>query len=158
MEKVVLQLFRSQFQEGTYGALFLDGEFICFMIELPWRDNQRRISCIPDGNYPIQKRYTPKFKNHLLVEHVPNRSGILIHPANNALKELLGCLAPVSNLFHIAKGYSSRMALEHLLKKLAPHFKEGKSVELEIQSKDWMTKVKNFNKNIHYEFTGKISK
>lgn len=158
MKKPTLQLFRSQFKEGTHGALFLDGEFICFMIELPWRDNQRRISCIPDGVYPINKRYSPKFKDHLLVNHVPNRSGILIHPANDALKELLGCLAPVSNLFAISKGYSSRIALELLLNKLEPYFEKKIEVELEIQSVYWMKKVKNINKNYNYEFTGKIQK
>jgi hypothetical protein len=38
----------------------------------------------------------------------------LIHPANNALQELRGCLAPVSQLSGIGQGWSSRAALNKL--------------------------------------------
>ena len=44
------------------------------------------------------------------------RSGILIHPANDALQELKGCIAPVSLLSGAGKGLRSGMALEILVK------------------------------------------
>jgi hypothetical protein len=65
---------------------------------LPWKNNETRVSCIPEGKYFIKKRYSQKFQWHLEIENVQNRSLILFHPANNALQELNGCIAPVTKL------------------------------------------------------------
>lgn len=110
-----LQLFRNQFEGGTNGALFYQGKFICFMIELPWKENARNVSCIPDGRYELALWYTDRYKHHLVVKNVPGRSGILVHPANDAAKELRGCLAPVTHLTGIGTGVLSRKALDKLL-------------------------------------------
>ena len=112
---MVFQLYRNQFEKGTYGVLFVDGQFVCFTIELPWKDNARNISCIPDGCYELELWFTDRFKHHLVVRDVPGRSGILIHPANDALKELRGCIAPVSHLSGVGKGLYSRSALDKLV-------------------------------------------
>ena len=114
--KVVLQ--RTYYPNGTNGTLFVNDEEICHTIELPWLNNQRRVSCIPEGSYRLRKRYNEKFKWHLALEAVKGRSGILIHPANDAKRELLGCIAPV--LYHtgIGKGVYSRRSLDLLLMKL----------------------------------------
>ena len=113
---VVLQ--RTYYTQGTHGTLFINGEEVCQTIELPWLNNQQRVSCIPEGSYVLRKRYNQKFKWHLALEAVKGRSGILIHPANDAKKELLGCIAPV--LYHtgIGKGVYSRRSLDLLLMKL----------------------------------------
>ena len=92
------ELIRTYFAEGTNGILLLDGAAICPTIELPWKNNQSRISCIPEGKYKLIKRYSPHFKWHLQVMDVPGRELILIHPANDALRELQGCIAPVAQL------------------------------------------------------------
>lgn len=110
-----LQLFRNQFEGGTNGALFHRGKFICFMIELPWKENARNVSCIPDGRFELELWFTDRFKHHLVVKDVPGRSGILVHPANDALKELRGCLAPVTHLTGIGTGTLSRKALDRVL-------------------------------------------
>ena len=110
-----LVLKRSYFEKGTNGALFINGQFLCFTIELPWKDNHRNISCIPEGQYEIVARHSKRFQNHLHVQDVKGRSLILIHPANNALKELRGCIAPVSQLADIGKGWNSRESLNKLL-------------------------------------------
>ena len=114
--KVVLQ--RTYYSQGTHGTIFVNGEEVCHTIELPWLNNQRQVSCIPEGSYMLRKRFNQKFKWHLALEAVKGRSGILIHPANDAKKELLGCIAPV--LYHtgIGKGVYSRRSLDVLLKKL----------------------------------------
>ncbi|MBS3992539.1 MAG: hypothetical protein KGZ87_02365 [Bacteroidetes bacterium] len=113
---VVLQ--RTYYQNGTHGTIFVNGEEVCHTIELPWLNNKRQVSCIPEGSYMLRKRYNQKFKWHLALEAVKGRSGILIHPANDAKKELLGCIAPV--LYHtgIGKGVYSRKSLDLLLMKL----------------------------------------
>ena len=63
----------------------------CRTLELPWLDNQKRKSCIPEGVYPVVKRYSAKFKDHFHIKEVPNRDYILIHPVN-FVKDLLGCI------------------------------------------------------------------
>ncbi|MGC1631631.1 MAG: DUF5675 family protein [Gelidibacter sp.] len=100
---------------GTNGTLTLNGHFVCFTIELPWRENSRNISCIPEGAYELQPRYSDKHKAHLQVLDVFNRSQILIHAANEALEELQGCIAPVMQLTGIGTGVQSQGALQKLL-------------------------------------------
>ena len=95
---MILVLTRNYFPEGTNGKLECDGKVICNTIELPWRNNEKRVSCIPEGEYFIEKRYSVKFKWHLHVLDVPERSFILFHSANDAQKELNGCIAPVTKL------------------------------------------------------------
>ena len=111
---MVIHLTRTYFPDGTNGKLECGGKFICNTIELPWKNNEKRVSCIPEGKYFIRKRYSPKFKWHLEVVDVENRSLILFHPANNALKDLNGCIAPVTKLSGPGLGLMSRKAFEKL--------------------------------------------
>lgn len=131
MIKLVLQ--RRYFSSGTNGILSFDGKEICKTIELPWKDNQRGISCIPEGSYRIRKRFSEKFKWHLEVMNVRNRDFILFHPANNALKELQGCIAPVSELTGEGKGIRSRIAFERLKETVFPYLEKGFLLELTIK-------------------------
>uniref|UniRef100_UPI0040498AFA DUF5675 family protein n=1 Tax=Gelidibacter sp. TaxID=2018083 RepID=UPI0040498AFA len=129
-----LILKRSYYEKGTNGALFINGNFICFMIELPWQENQKKISCIPEGIYEVVARQSPKFQNHLHVLDVKGRSLILIHPANDALKELQGCLAPVMQLTGIGQGSSSRIALNKLLALFYQAYDRKEKITLTITS------------------------
>ena len=85
-----------------------------YSIELPWKENLAQVSCIPEGRYELVKRWSPKFNRHLQVMNVSQRENILIHPANDAMHELKGCIAPVSLITGVGKGIRSRMALEIL--------------------------------------------
>lgn len=129
-------LERMYFPEGTNGVLSFEGKEICKTIELPWRNNQKRISCIPEGKYKIRKRFSIKFKWHLELTNVKNRSLILIHPANNALKELNGCIAPVTQLTGEGRGNESRKAFEKLKKLVFPYLESGFVVELIVTQKN----------------------
>ena len=60
-------------------------------LELPWLNNQRRISCIPKGNYKAIKHNSPKFGESLWLQDVPNRSEILVHKGNYHF-DILGCI------------------------------------------------------------------
>jgi hypothetical protein len=111
---MVLELSRTYFPDGTNGKLECEGKFICNTIELPWKKNKTKVSCIPEGEYFIKKRYSNKFKWHLEIVNVKNRSLILFHPANNALKELKGCIAPVTKLSGPGLGLMSRKAFAKL--------------------------------------------
>jgi hypothetical protein len=103
---------RTYYPNGSNGVLSIDGETVCKTIELPWQNNARQISCIPEGRYRLLKRTSAKYGPHLLVSNVPNRALILIHPANDAKTELRGCIAPVTILNGPGKGSKSRLAFE----------------------------------------------
>ncbi len=143
MQLILLRTYHSM---GVNGALLLEGKEICKTIELPWLQNRRRKSCIPEGQYALQKRFTPKFRWHFILFGVPDRSAILIHPANNAAFELKGCIAPVLHHTGKGKGSSSRMALERMKKRLYPVLDQGNTIILTIKK---MTNEKN-----HDPFTG----
>jgi hypothetical protein len=132
---MVLVLNRIYFPEGTQGILEWNGTLICYTIELPWLGNQRRISCIPEGEYFLQLRFSPKFKWHFLLMDVPGRDLILIHPANDAKLELLGCIAPVTARTGIGKGSASRKALEKLKALTKKAFEQNEEVIIKIQLK-----------------------
>ena len=131
---MVLFLTRTYFPEGTNGKIQCEGKVICNTIELPWKKNEKRVSCIPEGKYFIRKRYSQKFKWHLEVVDVKNRSFILFHPANNALNELNGCIAPVTKLSGPGLGLMSRKAFEKLKMFVYGALDRKESVELLISS------------------------
>lgn len=108
-------MYREAFPEGTNGELYCDDKRVCYTIELPWRGNARGVSCIPEGRYRLVRRYSQRYGHHLLVQGVPGRSLILVHPANNAGKELRGCIAPVSQLTGAGKGLQSRVAMARVM-------------------------------------------
>ena len=109
-----LVLKRVYYPSGTNGTIYMDGVKICHSIELPWLNNQPQRSCIPEGKYKLKKRWSPRWKHHYCLQAVPGRSLILLHPANNAAKELRGCIAPVLYLSGEGRGTFSRMALRSL--------------------------------------------
>ena len=117
----MLVLKRIYLATAVHGELTLNGKHISYTIELPWRDNKSRISCIPEGSYVLRKRYSEKFKWHFVLTDVHNRSGILIHPANDAQKELQGCIAPVTKITGEGNGTESRKAMQKLTDSLKPY-------------------------------------
>ena len=129
-----IHLKRTYHKEGTNGTLFYKDLFLGFTIELPWLENKRNISCIPEATYEIKARFSPKFKQHLILKNVPKRSLILFHPANDALKELEGCIAPVTYLTGIGKGLYSKLQLGKLLSICHQAFERKESVKLIIKS------------------------
>lgn len=130
-----LILQREYFPDGTNGTLQLQGKEICKTIELPWKENARRVSCIPEGEYYLKRRYSQKFGWHLHLQEVPDRDLILIHPANNAKIELLGCIAPVSAHSGIGTGSSSRKAITGITRLVYPALAEDEEVKIIIKSK-----------------------
>ena len=131
---MVLTLLRTYFPDGTNGILECDGKLICLTIELPWKNNETKVSCIPEGKYFIKKRYSKKFQWHLEIMDVKNRSLILFHPANNALQELNGCIAPVTKLSGPGLGLMSRKAFAKLKNFVYPILDKNESVVLIIKS------------------------
>ena|SRR5690606_38513532 len=131
---MVIKLTRTYFPDGTNGKLICEGTFISYAIELPWKMNERQVSCIPEGEYFIEKRYSRKFDWHMQLRIVENRDLILIHPANNAQQELQGCIAPVTKLSGPGLGLQSRVAFKKLKNLVYNTIDRGEEVSLIVES------------------------
>lgn len=67
--------------------------FGCDTLELPWKNNAKRVSCIAAGEY-ICEKVGPSAKipyPHIAVTGVDGRDGICMHRANY-VRDLLGCI------------------------------------------------------------------
>ena len=88
----------------TVGTLSIwDGDviiFSCKTLELPYKDNEKNISCIPAGKYPIKHRESKKYGKHLHIQKVTGRTYILMHSAN-FFHQLEGCIAVGKEFMHI---------------------------------------------------------
>mgnify|MGYP003124346176 CR=1 FL=1 len=116
-----LLLIRDTFSENSViGELFLQGERMCDTLENPWLDNQRNISCIPEGEYKVRLRLPRESATrdyiHLLVEDVENRSYILFHRGNTA-KDTRGCIL-VGLGSQQDSVHNSTLAMDLLIKEL----------------------------------------
>ena len=118
---VSLLLIRGTFtDESIIGELFLNGERMCDTLELPFKDNQKSISCIPAGEYSVRLRPARQSATrdylHLLVEDVKDRSYILFHRGNTA-KDTRGCilvgLGSQQDIVH-----NSTLAMDLLIKEI----------------------------------------
>jgi len=79
---------------GTWESFNSHGQrlFSCCTLELPWKDNKHRESCVPKGIYIVHKRSSEKYHEHFHLTNVEDRDLILVHNAN-FVKQLLGCIA-----------------------------------------------------------------
>ena len=80
----------------TLGQLFIGTIPICYTLELPWNSNKVMLSCIPAGTYKVRfvhRSTSGKFRRCWHVQDVPERSEIMIHPANY-VRQIRGCIAP----------------------------------------------------------------
>lgn len=99
-DRISIEVWRVSPDNGieTLGDMhILNGDatiFTCDTLELPWFNNQQRISCIPAGVY-ICKKVEASIAipyPHISITQVPGRSGVCIHKANY-VGQLKGCIA-----------------------------------------------------------------
>lgn len=80
----------------TLGVLSVDiggASFSCKTLELPWKNNEKNVSCIPRRIYDVKQTFSYKFMKFTYeILNVPNRSGIRMHSANY-FYQLLGCIS-----------------------------------------------------------------
>lgn len=65
--------------------------FEAITLELPYRKNEKNISCIPTGYYEVIKRVSEKYGECFQLQNVANRAGILIH-TGNFYRDTKGCI------------------------------------------------------------------
>lgn len=75
----------------VFNGLMKLGQFTT--LELPWRENEKNRSCIPEGDYRLSLRGpTDRFKyTHLLVHDTAPREMVLVHRGNFP-KNTTGCV------------------------------------------------------------------
>lgn len=95
MDRIILIRTEST-DQGTFGKIRIGNEYFQ-TLELPWRDNQNNISCIPAGIYTCKMTLSSRFKKRMyLVDGVNKRTGIRIHSANLAGDKSLGYKSQLS--------------------------------------------------------------
>ena len=66
---VILTLTRFCYSEdmGTFGFMDVGGHRT-FVAERPWKNNEPRVSCIPEGQYHVTRHNSPKFGRCFILE------------------------------------------------------------------------------------------
>lgn len=91
MRNLVLETL--SYEDYTIGRLQLPNGKYFMTLELPWKNNESYVSCIPAGVYRGFTRYSPKNKARVIeLRDVPDRTHIQIHIANY-VSSLEGCIA-----------------------------------------------------------------
>jgi hypothetical protein len=115
---MILKLIRYSFLEDrTLGIItgIKDRKTPFYTLELPDRNNERNISCIPEGKYQCVRHWSTKFPYlHLLIMNVPNRDGILIH-AGNYPKNTTGCILLGQSINNEGDLVNSRKAIDEFM-------------------------------------------
>ena len=127
---MVIELQRLYRDGWTEGMILIKGVVVCRSIELGWANNERNVSCVPEGVYPVAIIQHPKFGECLSVESVKGRAGILVHVANDAQKELRGCIAPVFSSGGNGKGQYSKLALGYIIENLKRSGEKGHFIDI----------------------------
>ena len=120
-KRVVLQRVWMDENQSTCSLIVLDKFrqpiYISPCIERGDRNNERNVSNVPTGTYPLVWENSPKFGMVWELKDVPNRSECKIHVAN-MWDEINGCIAPGTYLGELnADGYYDTLASGDALKR-----------------------------------------
>ena len=132
MKAVISRLYTPTETRGAW--LVLEGDTLiyeCKTIELPFKSNQRDISCIREGAYDVVKITKENGKQVFLLLNVPERDGIEIHIGNyinGNHPDTKGCILPGTYFTDVNQdGYidiaNSSYEMNKLLKLLPDKFK-----------------------------------
>jgi hypothetical protein len=131
-----IELFRMEYEEKqTLGecAITENGKdiFLAKSLERANNNNQRNISCIPQGEYLCVLEYSNKFDCDLWeIKGVPNRSECKFHSANY-WHDLNGCVALGDKFMDIDKdGFRDVLNSNNTMKEFHKTLKELKEVQL----------------------------
>lgn len=94
MKMLIIRSGANQHQTIGTGLIFDNLGRMLFefqTLELPFLNNKVGVSCIPSGQYKVEKRQSERFGSHFLVKDVTGRSMILIH-LGNYHRNTSGCI------------------------------------------------------------------
>ena len=111
-----MELIRDDQDDVRTMGYLLDGEDrLAETLELPWRDNQRGISCIPEGTYKCELAPSPSRGYSVYwLQNVPGRQDVQIH-IGNFPKDIRGCILVgeergVDQVVHSKRAFDAFMA------------------------------------------------
>jgi Family of unknown function (DUF5675) len=141
-KSATVNLYRLYKDDSTVGNLYVDGEFFCKTLELTYKNNQRSISCIPEGRYELRKFKRSSGVIALEVFVVPNRSAILIHTGTDATPnadgvDTRGCILTNSEVDFkngVHGGSGSKIATEKFYKQIFPILENGGKVYFNVRN------------------------
>jgi len=114
-------------------------EYVGCSLERGWRNNQNRISCVPEGVYPLKYEYSPRFRKKLWeLYDVPGRSECKFHAANY-WRQLNGCIALGNKHIDIDRDgdpdvTSSRNTMKKFHELMDKYVQPGMEVEVVIRN------------------------
>ncbi len=93
MNEVRILRLSKDLETPQIGVMFIDDVPSLVTLELPWKNNQRNVSCIPEGRYTCRRRTSIKTQGRdtFEVDDVPDRAGILFH-VGNSTEDTEGCI------------------------------------------------------------------
>lgn len=122
--------------QGTLGKLTI-GDQVFWTAERAWRNNQKEVSCIPNGRYTCKAYTSKRFGQTFEVTDVENRTYILFHVGNFPEKDSHGCILLGERLMDNQPAVSSsKIAVERFRETL----KDVESFDIEIKDTtpyDW---------------------
>jgi Family of unknown function (DUF5675) len=134
LSKIDLKLSRDYCKNFTIGRLTLNlnnkTQQWC-TLELPWLDNSKNRSCIPENIYQCEIYSSKKFGLTRIIKQVENRTGILFH-AGNTTADTNGCILIGKHFSYLDNKiflYQSKIATQEFLFSL----KDFKSVQIKIE-------------------------
>jgi hypothetical protein len=89
MKITIIRTTENEF--GTFGTLIIDKRVVCQTLELPWKNNEKDVSCIPAQIYKCICWESPTKGKCLHILGVPGRDNVLIHKGNT-IKDSEGCI------------------------------------------------------------------
>ena len=118
------KIIRDAMNSGpTTGVLYPPDGLSVFTLEDPWKDNEKRVSCIPTGTYRVVMSMSKRF-GRVMPEllNVPDRDNIRVH-GGNVVADTEGCILvgmerdDNGNLVHSQRALSYMMGWlwDHLL-------------------------------------------
>ena len=103
---------------GTFGVVCAGhhGEPFCVSLELPYRNNEPNISCIPNGVFEGIRVTSPRFGNTFEVKGgvIGDRTHILFH-CGNSIEDSRGCILLAENFSPNSRVERSRVAFNEFL-------------------------------------------
>ena len=137
-KRVILQRVWMDENQSTGSLIVLDKFrqpiYISPCIERGDRNNERNVSNVPTGTYPLVWESSPKFGMAWELKDVPGRSECKIHAAN-LWDQINGCIAPGTYLGELNNdGYYDTLASGDALKRFnsSLHDVEGEGTTITI--------------------------
>ena len=124
-----------KYSKSIIGELFINDEFFCYTLELPYRSNKNFKSCIKAGHYQGEIVYSQKFGTKVIrFDDKNNRKNILIHYGNFP-EDTDGCIIAGDRYSKNVVG-NSRKTLEKLIDRLRGNevlaFQINNKIDIEV--------------------------